>query len=43
MMSCKGCGRKQSWPNFKVHANILPEGLKKPRKTVRIAGVLAEF
>jgi hypothetical protein len=44
MMNWKGCGRKRTWPNFKVLPGILLEGLRITIKTsVRIAGLRAEI
>jgi hypothetical protein len=33
VMNWKGCGRKRSWPNFKVLSQHLPDVLRKTMKT----------
>jgi hypothetical protein len=33
-LNCKGCGRKQSWPNPKVLPRIYLEGLRKTTKNL---------
>jgi hypothetical protein len=33
MMKCKRCGRKRSWPNFKVLSWNLPGGTEEIHKT----------
>jgi hypothetical protein len=40
MIIWKGCGRKLSWPNYKVLPGLLLEGLRKTTKSqVSIAGL----
>jgi hypothetical protein len=40
MMNWKGCGRKRSWPNFKVLSRQLPRGAEENHgNLVRIASV----
>jgi hypothetical protein len=40
----KGCGRKRSWPNFKVISSHFPGDWRKPQQiSVRIAGIRAKI
>jgi hypothetical protein len=46
MMNCRGCGRKQSWPNlrYSIILSFAWQDCGKPQKTaVRIAGLQADI
>jgi hypothetical protein len=38
MVNWKGCGRKRSWPNFKILSRHSPGRTEENHKTIRIAG-----
>jgi hypothetical protein len=42
MMNFKGYVMKRSWPTLRYNPDIFLEGLRKPRKTVHVAGLRAE-
>jgi hypothetical protein len=42
-MSLKGCGRKRSWPNFRILSVHLPEGTEEKKEKLRIVVLRAEI